>query len=440
VNSGVGQRRTVGKIVSVNATDRGAGAESVAWNLFKGFQRRGVESWLVVGDKKTPDPYVLPFFSSPYIDYGKYGEPEFQRALRLQRERDFAAGIESFDFPYTKYLPTITGSAPDVTLCHNLHGGYFDLRELGPLSRRGPVFLVLHDNWAFTGHCAYPLACARWQTGCGRCPDLTLPPAIQADASDSNWLQKANIYNNCRLYVTAPTRWMMQRAKASMLAPAMLESRVIPCPVDRQRFRAGARLEARQDLGLPADGHVLVYAAFKNKTNPYKDYATIESALQRLAALRPQDDILFVALGEESPELRMGTLRFRFLPFQAPAIVAKYLRAADVYIHAAREENFGLITAEAAACGTPVVATAVGGLQEVILHELTGLLVPAQDADAMAHSIDRLLSEPELRRRLGAQAAEYARVHWDQEHVLDLFQDWFEEVLNAPSFRQKEAM
>jgi glycosyltransferase involved in cell wall biosynthesis len=208
--------------------------------------------------------------------------------------------------------------------------------------------------------------------------------------------------------------------------------------VDLQRFHPEARAEARHELGLDADRHVVVYAAFKGKTNPYKDYATIEAALQQVAALRPHDDILFIALGEEAPEQQLGRLCFRFLPFQSQAIVAKYLRAADLYVHAAREESFGLSAAEAAACGTPVVATAVGGLPEVILHEQTGLLVPGQDAEAMAYAIDRLLSDPILRLRLGAQAAEYARLHWEQEHVLDLYQDWFEEILNATHTRQQE--
>jgi glycosyltransferase involved in cell wall biosynthesis len=423
-------QRKLTKIVAVNTTDRGAGAESVAWNLFKGFQRRGVESWLVVGDKKTPDPHVLPFFSSPYVDYTPYADSAFKRALDARRQYDLLAGIESFDFPYSKYLPTLTGSVPDVTLCHNLHGGYFDLRTLRSLSGRGPVFVSLHDNWMFTGHCGYPLGCARWQTGCGQCPDLSLPPAIRADGSAHNWQEKAQVYKESRLHVSASTRWLLERAQASMLAPAIVDSRIIPCPVDMQRFRVGARAEARHDLGLPQTGHVVVYAAFKGRSNPYKDYATIASALERLAALRAQDEILFIALGEEAPDVQVGKVRFRFLPFQTAAMVARYLRAADIYVHAARAEAFGLIAAEAAACGTPAVSTAVGGLSEVVMHEQTGLLVPAQDADGMARAIDRLLGDPVMRERMGQQAAAYARLHWDQEHVLDLYHEWFEEVLN----------
>ncbi len=419
------------KIVSVNTSDRGGGAESVAWNLFKGFQRRGVESWLVVGDKKTQDPYVLPFFLSPYLDYRKYTDPQFQFELQNAKLQDTAQGIEDFHFPYTQYLPSITGSTPDLILCHNLHGGYFDLRMLAELSQQLPVCLVLHDCWPLTGHCAYPLGCPRWQTGCGQCPDLSLPPAIQQDASGFNWLRKASIYQSSRLYVVAPTRWLLERAGHSILAPAMLESRVIPCPVDTQRFCPNARAEARHTLGLSPDEHLLVYAAFQAKTNPYKDYATMEAALHRLAHLMPDINILFVALGEQALEQQVGKLRLRFLPFQSQAIVAKYLQAADVYVHAVQEDNSGLVTAEALACGTPVVATAVGGLPEVILDGQFGLLVPPRDAEAMAQTISRLLTNPALRQQLGDQAAGHARLYWDQERIVSLYLDWFEEILQT---------
>jgi glycosyltransferase involved in cell wall biosynthesis len=416
------------KIVSVNTADRGGGAEHAAWTLFKGFERQGLESWLVVGDKKTDDPNVLPFFLSPHVDYRPYADAVFQAELEAARRRELAAGIEDFNFPYSKYLPTITGSEPDAIVCHNLHGGFFDLRVLPELSQRIPIFLVLHDHWTFTGHCGCPLECSRWQTGCGGCPDLTLPPAIQRDATDLNWRTKREILARCRLYVTSPTQWLLDRARQSILAPAMLESRVIPCPIDVTRFHPADRAQVRRELGLPLDAHVLVFAAHKARTNPYKDSATVEASVQRLAQLMPDDEILFLGLGEEAPEIRVGNTRLRFLPFQPPELAARYLQAADVYLHAARQENFGLVTAEAQACGTPVVATAVGGLPEVIADGQRGWLVPPGDAEQMATATAHLLQNPPVQMRFGDQAARHARQHWAEQRVVNQFLSWIAEV------------
>jgi glycosyltransferase involved in cell wall biosynthesis len=325
------RRREFRKVASVNTSDRGSGAEQVAWTLFKGFERRGLESWLVVGDKKTKDPHVLPFFLSPHVDYRPYADPRLRNDLREDRLRDVEQGIEDFHYPYTKHLPAMTGSQPDVFLFHNLHGPYFDLRELAGLSAKTPSFLVLHDCWTMTGHCAYPVNCTRWQMGCGHCPDLSLPPSIQKDASGINWARKRSIYEGSHLFVAAPSRWLLDRARCSILAPAIRENRVIPCPVNVQLFRPAPQDWARRELGLPRDAHVLLFAAHRTRTNPYKDMATIERAVHSLACRMPDKQIVFIGLGEEGPEQQAGNTRLRFLPFQSRDNVARYLQAADLY-------------------------------------------------------------------------------------------------------------
>jgi glycosyltransferase involved in cell wall biosynthesis len=79
-----------------------------------------------------------------------------------------------------------------------------------------------------------------------------------------------------------------------------------------------------------------------------------------------------------------------------------YGRAA-VVVCPSRREGFGLTCAEAMAHGRPVVASAVGGLTELVEHEVTGLLVPPQDPVALRAAIDRLLADSDLRARLGAE-------------------------------------
>jgi glycosyltransferase involved in cell wall biosynthesis len=271
--------------------------------------------------------------------------------------------------------------------------------------------------------------CSKWERGCGACPALSLPPAIESDATAFNWQRKHDIFAASKLYVTAPTEWLLDRARRSMLAPAMADSRLIPSPLDTRCFRPAPKAEARAALGLPPDVHLLVFAAFQARSNPYKDCATVEAAVHALAELMPDADILCVALGQESPELRCGKLRVQFLPFQPQEVVIRYLQAADIYLHAAKEENFGLVAAEAQACGTPVVATGVGGLPEVVADGQRGLIVPPGDGNAMAAAAHRLLTDAELRHRLGAQAADYARRNWEQEVVLDAVLAWIGEGL-----------
>ncbi len=73
---------------------------------------------------------------------------------------------------------------------------------------------------------------------------------------------------------------------------------------------------------------------------------------------------------------------------------------------------------QAAAVGVPVVATDVKGTREVVANAQTGFLVPLDDAETLAERLGRLLDDAELRRQMGARAAQYAREHFDEEQVV----------------------
>ena len=105
-----------------------------------------------------------------------------------------------------------------------------------------------------------------------------------------------------------------------------------------------------------------------------------------------------------------------------------YDRAAVVAVPSHRE-GFGVVCAEAMAHGRPVVAGAVGGLLDLVVHEQTGLLVPPGDIGALRGALHRLLGDEELRARLGENARERARESLSWEHVTDLTLDAYEEAL-----------
>jgi D-inositol-3-phosphate glycosyltransferase len=91
-----------------------------------------------------------------------------------------------------------------------------------------------------------------------------------------------------------------------------------------------------------------------------------------------------------------------------------YYSAADVLIMPSHYESFGMVALEAMACGTPVVASQVGGLAFLVQDGVTGFVVPDDNPDQLADRLTRLLKDSELRTRLGFQAAEYARQYaWE---------------------------
>ena len=416
------------KIVSVNTSDLGGGAERIATALLQGFRRRGCESWLLVGEKKTDDPYIVPFYASPYIDYRPYASPSLQQQLAAQKRIMALAGVVDWEFPYSHLIAELTGSAPDIVHLHNLHGGYFDLRAVVRVSQRFPTFVTLEDGWWFSGHCVYPSGCERWQTSCGECPQLDVPPEPKLrDATSHNWQQKRSVFGQCELFVASPSRWLLELAQRSILAPAIRDNRVIPHGVDLSVFKPASSSEARRQLRIPEDAFVVMFAAQSLRSNPYKDYATIRRAVEIVAATRP---IWLLAVGQPGAEEKLGCAVLRHVPFiESPQEIALCYQSADVYLHAAHNESFGIVIAEALASGLPVVATAIDGIAEVFSDGEHGFHVAHADADAMAAAVLRLMHDPTLRTSLGARAAQHARRCYDVDVMVDRYLNWYREVL-----------
>jgi glycosyltransferase involved in cell wall biosynthesis len=319
---------------------------------------------------------------------------------------------------------------PDIVHCHNLHGSYFDLRALPWLSQQVPTILTLHDAWLLSGHCAHSFDCERWKTGCGDCPDLTIYPAIKRDATAYNWQRKRDIYKKSRLYIATPSHWLMRKVKQSILAPAIVEARVIPYGVDLTIFHPGDRREARAALGIPQGAKMLLFVSHATRSNPWKDYATLEAAVERVAERLPDERIILVCLGEERKSGSIERAEVWFIGYRKdPATVARFYQAADIYLHAAKADTFPNTVLEAIACGTPVVATAVGGIPEQGEVGVTGFLVSPGDAQAMAESIIMILTDDTLRVRLGYSAAENAQKHFDLNRLVDDYVGWYREIL-----------
>jgi glycosyltransferase involved in cell wall biosynthesis len=454
-------------VLQVSTRAQAGGAERVALSIHEGLQRRGHHATLVVGERNLDGRGIvgLPRFGrraravptrlrmgralTPFVGKVKGARLMRDSLVRpgaVRRRIDLSRGRESFEYPGSRRLLDLTLGRPDVVHCHNLHGGYFDLRYLKELSAAVPLALTLHDEWTYTGHCGGTLGCERWRIGCGSCPDLTIYPALMKDGTAANLRAKAEIYRDSRFHVSVPSDWLLARAMDSILAEGAVSWRVIRNGVDLAVFRPGDQAEARRSLDLPLDAHVLLFSAFFGRQNRFKDHSTAIRAAGAVAAeVRPRRTIL-VMLGDDGASETDGDLEVRTLPFEPdPERVATLYRAADVLLHAAFAEVAGLVVIEAMASGLPVIATAVGGLPESVRSmqgapgawdgagfpesEATGVLVPPGDADGMARAARWLLADLELRLMLGQQAQREAERRFDMSRMLDAVEQWYRDMI-----------
>jgi D-inositol-3-phosphate glycosyltransferase len=189
---------------------------------------------------------------------------------------------------------------------------------------------------------------------------------------------------------------------------------VVPPGVDHAFFSPGNKMGARKALGL-GDEPVLL---FVGRIQPLKGAAVAVEAVARSSHRDAKLLIVGGASGAEGTgevgrvhalvdELQMRD-RVVFIPPQPHHVLSTYYRAADAVLVPSRSESFGLVALEAAACGTPVIAAAVGGLLTLVDDGRTGFLIDSREPSHYTAAIDRVLGDGELARALSAGAVKSA--------------------------------
>jgi glycosyltransferase involved in cell wall biosynthesis len=178
-------------------------------------------------------------------------------------------------------------------------------------------------------------------------------------------------------------------------------TRVIYCGIDSSSFTPA-----------PAERAAVPTIAYVGRLRRYKG---VELILQAVARMERRDVVVEIAgTGDDRPRLEalaasldLGP-RVRFLGFVSEAEKAALLRRAWIVSLTSPKEGWGITNLEAAACGTPVVASDSPGLRESVLDGRTGFLVPHGDIDSLAGAFDRVVADPALVTRLGTAGRDFA--------------------------------
>jgi glycosyltransferase involved in cell wall biosynthesis len=231
-------------------------------------------------------------------------------------------------------------------------------------------------------------------------------PAVltrRVDAAEPAWLARGK-YERYDAIVA-----LSRVIEEQLLAAGAPADRIvrIPSAVDLRGFapRAAARRLLQESFDVPADALVLGVVA---QLIPRKRHAWLWALLPELARQYPALHVLCFGRGPLEPELRvqldgLGLASCVTLAGFRPNLPA-LMAGLDVLAHPAEREGLGVALLEAAAAGVPVVACAVGGVPDVVVHDRTGMLVPVDEPRAFSAALARLLSAAEERSRLGVAA------------------------------------
>jgi glycosyltransferase involved in cell wall biosynthesis len=253
----------------------------------------------------------------------------------------------------------------------------------------------------------------------------------QADWCHARWIRVSRYATATALHDTAA----ISENVAATLPATTRTWEVIHNGVDlsgyRQAVDHGHRNRKRSGLAVGPDQKLIVGVG---SLTARKSYAT---AIQAIAKCKSGtgDGLVLAVCGEgpdraqlEAMAADMGLAEnMRLLGWRDD--VPDILRAADLFVHPARDEGFGLVVVEAAAAGLPIVASQVGGIPEIITHEHDGLLVPPGEPNALAAAVQRLLNDPEQARRLGENARRTAIERFSAEAMAERYMKLYERLL-----------
>ncbi|MBW7922560.1 MAG: glycosyltransferase family 4 protein [Rubellimicrobium sp.] len=219
---------------------------------------------------------------------------------------------------------------------------------------------------------------------------------------------------------SAYTRWLIRRmdrvvaTSARSAAFLRVPHVVLHHGIDTATFAPpDDRAALRRRLGLDPDAVIL--GCF-GRQRPQKGTDLFVDAMIALLPERPGVQAIIMGgitsqfegfVREQKAKVTAAGLsdRIRFLPEDHGFSIAPWFQAIDLYVAPQRHEGFGLTPLESMACGTPVVATTAGAFEELVVHEGTGLIVPAGDPQALQSAIARALDHPEDRARWAAACA-----------------------------------
>ncbi len=304
--------------------------------------------------------------------------------------------------------------SPDVVLVGNTHGASLSPGLVGMLQQKWPTGVVLHDLWHMTGRCAYTGGCEKYVHRCDEtCPTPDEYPALASDRIQLAWETKYVAYQqpNAPLLL-ANSEWTAAMARRSLKhhnCVAGVEKIVFGIEMDV--FRPMDKRACRRALGMPEEGFVILSSA-STVTDPRKGVHLLAAALKQLAL----PSVAVACVGNASRELAELIPGVRALGYTKDLRkLALAYCAADLFVGASVEEAFGQVWAAAAACGTPSVAFAVGGVSESLVDGVKGRLAGVVSAESLAATILSLYGDARAREEMGMWGRIYAENEWSLE-------------------------
>ena len=401
------------KILTVNYSDSAGGASIAAYRLHKALKQSGVDSKMLVLDKKTNDPNVFAI------------DKRIGRLLRIisKIEDKFIKRIypnkTTNRFSYSNsglriIAKKINKLNPDIVHLHWVQSGTLSSTEIPKIKK--PIVWTLHDTWGFTGGCHYNESCNNFLTGCGTCKILNSEK--KEDISRKNFSRKQLAFStHGNINFIGLSNWITKLAVKSPLTKNVYN---LPNPINTKDYCKKLNNEIVNSIGIdPERNNVLIGAmSLEIKRKGFQEF------LDSLKYIKSDIDI--VTFGKNNYHLSTSFQIINAGLISNPSEMINLYNLSSVTVVPSLEENLSNVIMESLACGTPVVAFDTGGNSDLISHKNNGYLANYQDEKDLAAGIDWVLNN---KKNLSDNAINSIKENFDYSVVAKKYIDLYQSLL-----------
>lgn len=406
-------------VVHLSESDIGGGAARAASRLHDGLLRRGVHSQMFVARKLGRDPHTTTFAGSNSASAKL--RRWYRRAQIRSRSGEHALGaVNRIGLSETQFGSESIERRPPSDI-YNLHWitGFVDAREFVQ-SVTAPTVWTLHDMNPFTGGCHYSLGCSGFTQECGRCPALR----STAEKDQSRWeMHSKKVLRNAQLTIVAPSEWMAREAQGgSLFNGHRLE--VIPYGIEHREFAPAEREQERAALGIPIGQKVIAMMA-AGVNDGRKGVSEVLTAMNGESF---RDAVfLLIGSGEIARQATSSIFQVRDLEVRSTLVknghfqsagnlqLSRLLSIADLFVLWSKAENLAQTGLEALACGTPIIASDVGGNREIVGDSGAGVVISFEDSRALKEAAGAFIRDPCRLQTMSMMARRRALMHFNLE-------------------------
>lgn len=301
-------------------------------------------------------------------------------------------------FATIKLIRQLKKIQPDIIHLHNLHGSYLNLPMLFRYLKKSSadIVLTLHDCWLFTGKCPYftTIGCYKWKDNCGHCPQLDIYPRSKVDTTSKSLSDKKKWLSGFgdRLHIVAVSNWLRDTAKQSYLGQYPIKT--IYNGIDTEVFHPTGENAVGEKYKIQDDRFVILGVA-----SVWSDRKGLAEFLELSKKISDSDVIVLVGLSKEQilnlPSNVIGIERT-----ENQKELAQLYSRANVFVNPSKEETFGLVTAEAMACGTPVIVYDSTACAEIV--DASCIVLNTEGNETMIDAVIKIKKEKRAKTELAA--------------------------------------